>query len=93
MADDCASGRPSLRVGTGSGGIDKEAAATLTGQGASIATHQLTQRAAFAHSVIDGRTAQEFEPTGKAAAEIEAIYKWLCGTVDMPINPHDRKAA
>ena len=76
-----------------SGGIDKEAAATLTAQGAWVAPHQLTQRAAFAHGVIDGRTAQEFEPSGKAAAEVEAIYKWLCGTVDMPTNGHDRKAA
>jgi len=76
-----------------SGGIDREASATLTAQGASVAPHQLTHRAAFAHGVIDGRTAQEFEPQGKAAAEIEAIYKWLCGTVGMPTNGHDRKAA
>jgi chromosome partitioning protein len=76
-----------------SGGIDKEASATLTAQGARIAPHQLTQRAAFAHGVIDGRTAQEFEPKGKAADEIEAIYKWLCGIVDMPPSGHGRKAA
>lgn len=76
-----------------SGGIDKEAAATLAAQGASVTPHQLTHRAAFAHGVIDGRTAQEFEPQGKAAAEIEAIYKWLCGAVDMPTHGHDRKAA
>jgi hypothetical protein len=30
----------------------------------------LSQRAAFTHGVIDGRTAQEFEPEGKAAEEI-----------------------
>ena len=76
-----------------SGEIDKEAAATLTAQGASVAPYQLTHRAAFAHGVIDGRTAQEFEPGGKAAAEVQEIYKWLCGAVDMPTNPHDRKAA
>jgi chromosome partitioning protein len=76
-----------------SGGIDNEATATLKDQGASVAPHQLTHRAAFAHGVIDGRTAQEFEPTGKAAAEVEAIYKWLCGTVDMPPRTHDRAAA
>jgi hypothetical protein len=29
--------------------------------------------------VIDGRTAQEFEPDGKAAEEIESLYTWLCG--------------
>jgi chromosome partitioning protein len=76
-----------------SGGIDKEAAEQLTGQGASVAPHQLTQRAAFAHGVIDGRTAQEFEPGGKAAEEIQTLYAWLCGVVDMPPNGHARKAA
>jgi chromosome partitioning protein len=76
-----------------SGGIDKEAAERLKEQGAAVAPHQLTQRAAYAHGVIDGRTAQEFEPHGKAAAEVKAIYKWLCGTVDMPTSTHDYKAA
>ena len=76
-----------------SGGTDKEAAARLEAQGASVAPHHLTHRAAFAHGVIDGRTAQEFEPRGKAAAEIEAIYKWICGVVDMPPHTHDRAAA
>lgn len=75
------------------GGIDKEAAARLTGQGAQVAPHQLTHRAAFAHSVIDGRTAQEFEPKGKAAAEMHFLYKWLCGIVDIPTRLHDRTAA
>jgi hypothetical protein len=41
----------------------------------------LSQRAAFAHGVIDGRTAQEFEPSGKAAEEVTAVYTWLCGIV------------
>jgi chromosome partitioning protein len=76
-----------------SGGIDKEAAATLTAQGAEVAPHQLTHRAAFAHGVIDGRTAQEFEPKGKAATEIQSIYKWICGIVDMPSPPQTHLAA
>ena len=76
-----------------SGGIDKEASARLEVQGASVAPHQLTHRAAFAHGVIDGRTAQEFEPRGKAAAEIEAVYKWICSVVDMPPYTYDRAAA
>ena len=41
--------------------------------GAQVAPHHLTHRAAFAHGVIDGRTAQEFEPNGKAAQEIEQL--------------------
>ena len=76
-----------------SGGIDKEAAARLMARGASVAPHYLTHRAAFAHGVIDGRTAQEFEPRGKAAAEIDAVYKWICGVVDIPPYTHDRAVA
>jgi chromosome partitioning protein len=74
-------------------GIGKEATTGLIEQGAKVAPHLLTHRAAFAHGVIDGRTAQEFEPQGKAAEEIEALYKWLCGVVDMPTRGHARKAA
>ena len=73
--------------------IGREAAEGPTARGARVAPHQLTHRAAFAHGVIDGRTAQEFEPQGKAAEEVEALYKWLCGVVDMPTDGHARKAA
>jgi chromosome partitioning protein len=74
-------------------GIGKEAAEGLAGRGARVAPRQLTQRAAFTHSVIDGRTAQEFEPQGKAAEEILELYQWICGIVDMPTSGHARKAA
>ena len=71
--------------------VGKEAADGLVAGGAKVAPHHLTHRVAFAHGVIDGRTAQEFEPQGKAAEEVEAIYTWLCGTVGMPAYGHDRK--
>jgi chromosome partitioning protein len=58
-----------------------------------VAPRQLTQRAAYSHSVIDGRTAPEFEPSGKAAAEMRELYKWVCSCVDMPTSGHSRKAA
>jgi chromosome partitioning protein len=73
--------------------IGKEAAAGLAGKGAQVAPHVLTHRAAFAHGVIDGRTAQEFEPGGKAAQEIDQLYKWLCSVVGMPTRRHVPKAA
>jgi chromosome partitioning protein len=74
-------------------GIGKEAAAGLAEQGAQVAPHQLTQRAAYTHGVIDGRTAQEFEPGGKAAQEITLLYTWLCSLVGMPTRGHARKVA
>jgi len=73
--------------------IGKEASDGLSKQGAHVAPHFLTHRAAFSHGVIDGRTAQEYEPSGKAAQEVEHIYKWLCGIVGMPTRTHARKAA
>ncbi len=74
-------------------GIGREAADGLTSQGAQVAPAMLSQRAAFTHGVIDGRTAQEFEPDGKAAEEVSSLYAWLCGIVDMPTSGHVRKAA
>lgn len=74
-------------------GIGREAARGLTAQGARVAPTMLSQRAAFAHGVIDGRTAQEFEPDGKAAEEVEALYVWLCGVVGMPTLGLARRAA
>ena len=38
-------------------------------------------------------SAQEFEPQGKAADEIAALYTWLCKVVDMPTRGRVRKAA
>jgi chromosome partitioning protein len=74
-------------------GIGREAAGGLASRGAAVAPIMLSQRAAFTHGVIDGRTAQEFEPDGKAAEEIESLYTWLCGIVGMPTRGHVREAA
>jgi chromosome partitioning protein len=75
------------------GNIVEEATAGLIASGAKVAPHQVTQRAAFAHGVIDGRTAPEFEPRGKAAKEIETLYMWICGLMGMPTCGHNEKAA
>lgn len=37
----------------------------------------VTQRAAFTHALIDGRAVNEFEPTGKAAKEIQNLWNWV----------------
>ena len=73
--------------------IGKEASQGLAARGAQVAPYQLSHRAAFAHGVIDGRTAQEFEPQGKAAEEIATLYKWLCGIVGMSTRGHTKKVA
>ena len=42
-----------------------------------VAPVVLCQRSAYANAWIDGRSVEEYEPDGKAAAEICALYRWL----------------
>ena len=60
--------------GTGSSG----------GLGAKVAPVVICQRAAYGHSIIAGQTAQEFEPEGKAAEEIDALWQWARGELQIP---------
>ena len=49
-----------------------------------VADARIATRVAYNRCLITGKTAQEFEPTGKAAREIARFYKWTCRRVDMP---------
>jgi chromosome partitioning protein len=60
-----------------------EARKGLVGEGVQVAPHMIHQRVAFSHSVIDGRTALEFEPEGKAAGEMRDLLGWACGQVGL----------
>jgi chromosome partitioning protein len=53
-----------------------------------LAPVALVDRAAFRHAVINGHTAGEFEPDGKAAHEVAELFAWICGQVDMSTRPH-----
>lgn len=44
----------------------------------SLAEQVIRQRVAFQHCLIDGRTANEFEPGGAAAMEITALFRCVC---------------
>jgi chromosome partitioning protein len=70
----------------------EEAQEVVKGLGAKVAPVVITQRAAYGHSVISGQTAQEFEPDGKAAEEIAALWAWLQKTLKLP-NKKALKAA
>jgi chromosome partitioning protein len=54
-----------------------EAREAVAVHGLELAPVAIHQRAAYAHSLIDGRVAMEFEPKGKAAAEMTELYQWL----------------
>jgi chromosome partitioning protein len=56
------------------GRLAEEARAALQRQGVTVIETVLHQRAAYSHAVIDGRSVHEYEPEGKAAAEIDQLY-------------------
>ena len=64
--------------------ITDEAAKSLEVKGTKVCPHVLHVRVAYSHSVIDGRTALEFEPDGKAADEVRAVFRWTRGQVGLP---------
>jgi chromosome partitioning protein len=61
-----------------------EARDVVTGLAGKVAPVVICQRAAYGHSVIAGQTAQEFEPDGKAAEEIEALWQWVKAELKLP---------
>ena len=62
----------------------EEVATVIHSLNLSIAPVCLVDRAALRHAVINGQTAGEYEPLGKAADEVRALYTWVCGRLDMP---------
>ena len=59
------------------GKLAEEAKEALQQQGIEVFDSVLQQRAAYTHAVIDGRSVHEYEPEGKAAAEIDALFDCL----------------
>jgi chromosome partitioning protein len=62
----------------------EDAAAVVRAIGMPLAPVCLTERAAFRHAVVDGHTAIEYEPGGKAASEVDAVYNWMMGRLNRP---------
>jgi len=79
-------GRPMWLVFNGTaarGQVRLEAREIAAGIGLAIAPLQVTERAAFHHATEQGLTAQEVEPDSKAAAEVSALWQWVCGQVSL----------
>ena len=70
----------------------EEVAAVVHSLNLAIAPVCLVDRAALRHAVINGQTAAEFEPLGKAADEVRAVYKWICGRLDMSTSAPKTKS-
>lgn len=69
--------------------IYREAAELIgEGFGLPIAPVILPERAAFHHSSATGHAAPEHDADGKAAAEIQALWTWTRGQLDMAARGH-----
>src|SRR5438067_7008687 len=44
---------------------------------ATVVPVRMAHRAAYSHAVNDGRSVEEYDPHGKAAAEIRDLYRWI----------------
>jgi chromosome partitioning protein len=60
-----------------------DAIAAVAGYGVKVAPVHLANRAPFAHALTAGQTAQEYEPAGAGAAEVAALYGWLCREIGL----------
>ncbi len=60
------------------GTLKQEAEAVLQGYGIEILPAYLGNRIAFVHSLTAGQSVLEYEPSGKAAEEIRALYEAVC---------------
>ncbi|WP_295629082.1 ParA family partition ATPase [uncultured Nitrosomonas sp.] len=56
----------------------KEAIEAIAQLEVSVCPIQLVNRVAFSRSIITGQTAQEIEPSGKAAKEISDLHLFMC---------------
>lgn len=63
--------------GMGESSLVREARTMLSSYHCSIAPMAITQRAAFASALIDGRAVSEIEPQGKATREITKLFQYL----------------
>lgn len=73
------------------GSLAEEAAAAVAGYAVDVAPVQIGQRAAFMHALTVGQTAQEYEPGGKGADEIQQLYMWTCKQVGMSSHEQESK--
>jgi chromosome partitioning protein len=64
----------------------EEAAEAIAALNVPVCPVQLVNRVAFSRALIDGQCAQEYEPDGKAAQEIEKLHTFMCAHIQS-FNP------
>jgi chromosome partitioning protein len=71
--------------------IYADATALVESFGINVCPHIIADRAAFRHASAAGQTVFEFEPGGRAAAEIAAVHMWLCEQLNMFTCPQAQR--
>ena len=76
------------------GTVADEAARAITAQfGMPVCPIRLGQRVAFNRCLLTGQTAQEYEPGGKAAQEIDSLMLWVSEQVRLSASALGSKPA
>ena len=70
------------------GKVGEEATVALQHGGVQVAPLALHHLVAFSHAVNEGQTAQEYDPRGRAAAEVDTLFAWL--TTTLPLQTRQR---
>lgn len=72
-----------------------EARAVVERLGIPLAPMHISNLIAHSRAITAGQGATEFEPNGKAAREIEAVFEWISGLIDLPTSrkAHKQKLA
>lgn len=65
------------------GKIGEEARAALEAGGVEVVPRMIHNLVAFSYAVNDGRTAQEYDAKGKAAKEVDVLFKWASDTLGL----------
>ncbi|WP_244749164.1 ParA family protein [Methylobacterium indicum] len=63
------------RTGAAEPAIVTEARAALSNMGAAVAATAVANRVSMSHAILTGSTVNEHEPGGKAAGEVEALWR------------------
>lgn len=72
---------------------EEDARAVLADLDCELAPAVLHERADFRTAAVAAKSAQELDPSGKAAAEIAALYAWLAGRLGLSPAPKKEAAA
>ena len=86
-------GKPTLVVMNAVGPQGSEAAEAseaIEALGVMVCPVRLVNRVAFARALISGQVAQEFQPRGKAAKEIEQLHACICAYMNACTNGENR---